>query len=157
MIYRENGTTYWQYDISKEVSNVIIAFKILEDEEFLPPGYKKSSGHLILNMKMDFTRKAWWVKDGHKTTDPESSSYAGVVSIESVRILHIHSSIYGVPVTAEDVCNTHLQAPLSKKHYVICGTKFVLKNIWKKVLITRALYGGARLQVENSDITCKVA
>ena len=28
--------------------------------------------------------KASWVKDGHKTADPEGSNYAGVVSRESV-------------------------------------------------------------------------
>ena len=63
-----------------------IAFKILRDNEHIPVGYKKSSGHLIWSVKMDFTRKARWVKDGHRTPDLEDSKYAGVVSRESVRI-----------------------------------------------------------------------
>ena len=46
----------------------------------------KSSGHLIYDVKMDFTRKARWVKDGHRAPDPETSSYAGVVSRESIQI-----------------------------------------------------------------------
>jgi hypothetical protein len=68
--------------------NVSIAFKILENHENLLAGYTKSSGHLVFDVKMDFTRKARWVKVGHKHQhpDPESSSYAGVVSRESVRI-----------------------------------------------------------------------
>ena len=33
---------------------------------------------------MDFTRKARWVKDGHRTPDPTTSNYAGVVSRERV-------------------------------------------------------------------------
>jgi hypothetical protein len=47
----------------KEMSNVSIAFEILEDGEPVPSNYKKSSGHLIWDVKMDFTRKARWVKD----------------------------------------------------------------------------------------------
>ena len=49
-----------------------------------PAGYTKLSGHLIWSVKMDFTRKARWVVDGHKTPGPVGSKYAGVVSRESV-------------------------------------------------------------------------
>ena len=31
-------------------------------------------------VKMDFTRKARWVLDGHGQQSPEGSTYAGVVS-----------------------------------------------------------------------------
>ena len=62
-----------------EISYVGIAFMILEPRDILPQGYKKSIGHMIYTKNMEFTRKARWVKDGHRTTDPESSSYAGVV------------------------------------------------------------------------------
>ena len=61
------------------MKDVGIAFKILEKDEALRPGYKKSSGSLIYDIKMDFTRKIRWVKDGHKTPTSEISSYAGVV------------------------------------------------------------------------------
>ena len=91
---------------------------------------------------MDFLSKAWWVKDGYKNPDPESSSYAGVVSIERICILLTHYAMHGVPVTAEDVRNMYLQDTTSEKHYVICGPEFLLENTGKKVIITRALYGG---------------
>jgi hypothetical protein len=35
---------------------------------------------------VDFNRKARWVLNGHKLPTPEGSTYAGVVSRESVRI-----------------------------------------------------------------------
>ena len=38
--------------------NVGVAFKILDDGEAIPVGYKKASGHLIFDVKMGFTRKA---------------------------------------------------------------------------------------------------
>ena len=60
------------------MSNIGVSFKILDTGETPTPGYSKLSGHMIYSMKMDFTRKAIWVKDGHRTTDPETSSYAGV-------------------------------------------------------------------------------
>ena len=85
-IYRKNGNTFWMDAIKKEMRNAGVAFKILEEKEQLPVGYKKATGHLVYDVKMDFTRKARWVKDGHRTPDPDSSSYAGVVSRESIRI-----------------------------------------------------------------------
>jgi hypothetical protein len=66
----QNGDTCWQDAIDKEMYNVSVAFKILEEDEHLPVGYTKSSGHMVFDVKMDFTRKARWVKDGHKHPDP---------------------------------------------------------------------------------------
>ncbi|KAL7509857.1 hypothetical protein ACHAXN_007160 [Cyclotella atomus] len=94
--------------------NVSIAFKILENHENLPAGYTKSSGHMVFDVKMDFTRKARWVKDGHKHQhpDPEWSSYAGVVSRESVRIALTYAALNDLEVVAADIRNAYLQAPL---------------------------------------------
>ena len=72
-IDRVNKNTLWQDALKLEMTNVEVAFKILEDNEHVPPGYRKSSGHIIWDLKMDFTRKARWVKDGHRTPDPETS------------------------------------------------------------------------------------
>ena len=68
---------------------------------------------MIYTVKMDFMRKARWVKDRHRTPDPESSIYVGVVSREIICILLMHVAIHGVPVVASDVCNAYLQAPTS--------------------------------------------
>ena len=137
-----NGDTFWADALKKEMTNVGIAFKILENDERLPVGYKKSSGHLIFDVKMDFTRKARWVKDGHRTPDPETSKYAGVVSRESIRVLLTHAALHGIDVMAADIRNAYLQAPTSEKHYVICGEEFGLENVGKRAIIVRALYGG---------------
>ena len=91
---------------------------------------------------MDFTRKARWVLDGHKTSDPEGSTYAGVVSRESVRIAFTYAALNGLDVCAADIRNAYLQAPSSCKHYIICGPEFGLENVGKVALIHRALYGG---------------
>ena len=91
---------------------------------------------------MSFQRKTRQVKDGHRTPDPDTSSYAWVVSRESIWIFLTHAALHGVPVMAADVRNSYLQAPTSEKHFVICGPDFGIENIGKEAIINRALYGG---------------
>ena len=45
-----------KYAYAKEMYQVGVEFKILQDREHIPVGYKKDSGHLIFDIKMDFTR-----------------------------------------------------------------------------------------------------
>ena len=91
---------------------------------------------------MKLERKARWVKDGHKTPIPEWSTFAGVVSRESVRIAFTYDELNGLPVCTANIQNAYLQAPASEKHYVICGPEFGLKNIGRIAVIVHALYGG---------------
>ena len=91
---------------------------------------------------MDFTRKARWVLDGHKTPDPIGSTYAGVVSRKSVHIALIYAALNDLDVFAADIWNTYLQALSSQKDYIICGPEFGAENIGRMALIHRALYGG---------------
>ena len=139
---RENGNTLWADALAKEMTNVSVAFEILPIGVKPPPGWKKSSGHLIWDVKMDFIRKARWVKDGHLTPEPSNSNYAGVVSRESVRIAFTYAALNGLDVQAADIQNAYLQAPSSEKHYVICGDEFGIEHNGKVALIRRALYGG---------------
>ena len=52
------------------MANVVVEFEILDEGKPSPVGWKKSSGNLVFDVKMDFTRKYIWVKDGHRTADP---------------------------------------------------------------------------------------
>ena len=78
---------------------------------------------------MDFTRKARWVLDGHKTPDPIGSIYAGVVSRESVCIALTYAALNELDVFTADIRNAYLQALSSQKDYIICGPEFGVKNI----------------------------
>ena len=80
--------------------------------------------------------------DGHKTPPPEGSTYAGVMSWESMRIALTYAALNSVDVFAADIRNAYLQAPTSEKHYIICGSEFGLENVGKIAIIRRALYGG---------------
>jgi hypothetical protein len=141
-IDRRNSNTFWKDALAKEMTEVGVAFEVLEESEKAPIGWSKVTGHLVWDVKMDFTRKARWVLDGHKTPDPIGSTYAGVVSRDSVRIAFTYAALNGVDVWAADIRNAYLQAPSSQKDYIICGPEFGLENIGKVALIRRALYGG---------------
>ena len=139
---RKNADTFWRDAINKEMFNVSVAFEILGENEKAPIGWTKASGHMVFDVKMSFERKARWVLDGHKTPDIEGSTYAGVVSRESVRIIMTYAALNKLPLMAADIRNAYLQAPSSQKNYIICGPEFGLENVGRVALIHRALYGG---------------
>ena len=132
---KKNGNTLWFNALQKEMTNVGIAFEILECGQQAPPGLRKASGHLVWDVKMDFTRKARWVLDGHKLPSPIGSTYAGVVSRESIQIAFTYAALNKLEVCAADIQNAYLQAPSSQKDYVICGPEFGLENVGKVALI----------------------
>jgi hypothetical protein len=72
------------------MTEVGVAFEVLDEGVGAPVGWKRVTGHLICYVEMDFTRKAGCVFDGHKTPDPIGSTYAGVVSRKSVCTHCIH-------------------------------------------------------------------
>ena len=58
--------------------------------------------------------------DGHRTPDPSHSTYAGVVSRESVCIALTYAALNNIDGNAADICNACLQAPYSEKYYIVC-------------------------------------
>jgi len=132
---RKNGNTFWMDLLRKEMGNLIVAFKILDAGQKAPPGWYKTSGHIIFDVKMDFTWKARWVKDGHKTPDSTTSSYSGVVSRERIRICLTYAALLGLPVISGNINNAYLQAPSSEKHFIICGPEFCIENFGKVALV----------------------
>jgi len=141
-IDKANSNTFWKDALAKEMTEVGVAFEVLEEGMKAPSGWSKVTGHLIWDVKMDFTRKARWVLDGHKTPNPIGSTYAGVVSRDSIRIAFTYAALNGLDVFAADIRNAYLQAPSSQKDYIVCGPEFGIENVGKNALIRRALYGG---------------
>ena len=127
----------------KEMQNVAIAFEVMEEDEPLPIGYEPASCHIIFDVKMDFTRKARYVLDGHRTPDPDGSTYAGVVSREPIKIALTYTSLNILNICAGDILNTYLQAPSSERYYIPkCGVELGIENVGKRAKIARAIYGG---------------
>ena len=126
----------------EEMTNVGIVFTVIDEGKKAPPGWTNASGHLVLDVKLDFTLKARWVKDGHWSPESTTLAYAGVVSRESVRVGLTYSALMDLYVMASDIQNAYLQAPSSEKYFIICGADFGLENVGKVALIMRALHGG---------------
>ena len=66
--------------ISKEMTNVRVAFNILKDVDRAPIGHKHINCHLIFDVKLeDFRRKAQLFAGGHMTETPKCMPYSSVV------------------------------------------------------------------------------
>ena len=138
---KQNGNTFWQDSIAKEMKNVRVAFKILDDNEEVPIGYKFIRCHMIFDVKMeDFRRKARLVAGGHMTDTPAAITYASVVSRESVRLALMLAALNALEVKCGDVMNAYITAPITEKVWTTLGPEFGADQ-GKKALIVRALYG----------------
>jgi hypothetical protein len=62
---RLNKNKVWMEAPQKELFNIWIAFEVLEYGAGTHNGWNKVTGHIIWDVKMDFTRKARWILDGY--------------------------------------------------------------------------------------------
>ena len=88
---------------------------------------------------MDFTRKARHIANGAKTQDISSSTYAGVVSKDTVRIAFMYAALHGLDLFAADIKNAYLQAPITEKYWTRCGPEFGPELEGNVTYIVRAL------------------
>ena len=96
------GTDFWRRAIEKEMKNVLIAFKFLDDDK-VPIGYKHINCHWVFAIKSDLTQKARLVAGGHMTDPPKELSYSSVVSRDSIRIAFTIAALNDLDVLAADV------------------------------------------------------
>ena len=140
-IDRKNGNTLWQDAIKKEMDTVKIAFRVLEPDEEIPPGYQKIQCHLVFTVKMEnFRRKARYVAGGHVTDAPATLTYASVVSRETVRVALTLAALNALEVKTADIEGAYLTAPNLEKIWVVLGPEFG-PDAGKKAIVVRALYG----------------
>ena len=57
-IDEKNGNHLWRNAVSKEMTNLQVAFDILPNGQSMPRGYTKASGHLVFDVRMTLERKA---------------------------------------------------------------------------------------------------
>lgn len=138
-----NGNDLWAKALQKELANVLVAFKLLQDDEKPPPGSKKIGYHIIFTVKMDLTRKARLVADGFQNKSvPSHDCYSTVVSRDSVRIIFTIAALNGLKLSATDIGNAYLNAPNKERVHVICGPElFGPESKGKIAVVVRALYG----------------
>ena len=92
----------WMDALAKEIYNIGVAFEVLDEREQAPNGLKEVPGHLVWDMKMDFTRKARWVLNWHKMPDPVGPICWGGVQGKYMDCFHLCCTQWtGYP------CNRH--------------------------------------------------
>ena len=110
--------------MNKEISKVKVAWKA--DEKFTPEqirsqktndyiGFQEIGCHLILDVKMDFTRKSRFVAQGYTTEAPSVITYSSVVSRDSVRLDFMIAALNGLDIMSCDMENAYLNATNREK------------------------------------------
>jgi hypothetical protein len=78
----------------------------------------------VFNVKMDFTRKARFLANGHVTDPPTSLTYSSIVSRDSIRLEILIVALSDLEVLSADLGNANLNAPTKEKVHTICGQEF---------------------------------
>ena len=60
--------------------------------------YKKTIGYLVFDIKINFTRKVQWILNRFENSVLEGSTYAEVVSIESVWIAFTYVALNNINI-----------------------------------------------------------
>ena len=133
----------WKKAIQNELDqiNKYQTFRVLEDDEPLPKGYRRIPYHFVFDVKIDGRRKARLVAGGHRTEPPKEDTYSGVISLEGVRMGFILAHMNGLMVCAGDVGNAFLYGKTCEKVYVIAGPEFGPLLCGKRMIIDKSLYG----------------
>ena len=140
-IDKKHRNTFWVDTIAKEMKNVRVAFKILEDNEKPQPGFQFIRCHMIFDIKMeDFRRKAWLVAGGHMTDVPRTITYSSVVGCDTVQIAITLAALNDLEVKVANIMNAYVTAPTQEKIWIILGPKFG-DDQGKNAVIVHALYG----------------
>ena len=120
----ENGNDLWKRAIEKEIGNVRIAFRLMEEDEKLPVGSKEIPYHIILDIKFDLTRKACLVAGGHRNKDaPAFTTFSTVASRDSVRLIFLIAALNNLDLLSADIDNAYLNAKCRERVHVKCGAE----------------------------------
>jgi hypothetical protein len=80
--------------------------------------------HVIYSVKYDGCRKCRYVADGHLTDPVKESSYSGVVSLRSMRIVLMVSELNELKTMVGDIGNAYLTAVTGELVYIVAGPEF---------------------------------
>jgi hypothetical protein len=88
--------------IKLEMKNVLPEFEFIDDND-VPKFYNHIDYHMIFDVKMDLTRKAHLVADGHQSDPPKEFTYSIIVSRDSIRTAFTLAALNVLDVLSADV------------------------------------------------------
>ena len=107
----------WKYSIIKYISVVRKAFKVLQENDNLPPRYQKLPGNIIFDLRMEnFTRKSRYLAGQQKTGVPTAMTSASMVYRESVRIALSLATLNDLDVMESDI-KGHTYQPFELRQF----------------------------------------
>ena len=142
-IDKETGADYWRKAIRKEMKNVMVTFEF-DDSDKIPVGFQKMSCHMVFDVKIDLTRKARLVADGHKVPETAKEyTYSMVPSQDSIRLFFLVAALNDLDVLSADIQNAYLTAPIKEKYYIVASEAMgFAESMWgRPARIVRAMYG----------------
>jgi hypothetical protein len=112
--------------LQKEISAVMVAFEVqLEETTHISGHTRIPAGHVVWDVKMNFTCNAWYVAGRHRRNPPKLLIYLSVVSRELVQIAMMIAALNGLNIQMTNIGNAYLiMAPITEKCYVIAGGEF---------------------------------
>ncbi len=118
-----------------------IVFKILANGDKVPIGFQRMQCHMIFDIKMEDLRwKSRLVAGGHMTDAPATTTFASVVSHETVRIALTLAGLNDLHVKVLDIENAYITAPCTEKIWAVLGPEFGSDGR-KIAIVVCALYG----------------
>ena len=137
-----NGDNGWADSMQTELNQLsdYKTFRVLEDDEPMPPGYKRIPYHMVFDVKFDLRKKSCLVAGGNHTDNPREDIYSGVVSLESLRLAFTMAAMNDLKVMAADVGNAFLYGRTKEKVYIVAGPEFG-KDAGKRMIVEKGLYG----------------
>ena len=140
---KRNGNKGWQESIKVELDQIkdYKVFRVLPDDQPMPPGFKRIPYHLVFDVKFDGRLKSRLVAGGHRSPDvPREDIFSPVVSMEAVRLGFLMAKMNDLKVCAGDVGNAFLYGKTREKLYVVAGPEFGPELAGKRLIIDRSLY-----------------
>ncbi len=116
----QTRTDFWQKALRKDMNKVKVAWTAADGvspkqaqtgKESSMIGYQEIQCHVMFDVKVDFTRKAWFVDGGHTADTPGSITYLSVVSRDGVQLAFLIAGLNDRDVLlAGDETNAYLNA-----------------------------------------------
>ena len=122
---KDNGNTYREDAILKEMNNLRVAFNILNGDSKIPPVHQFMRCHMIFDIMINiFKRKARYVAGANMTEPPSYITYAIVISRASICITLTMAALNDPDVFKSDAQNAYFKEPMTKNIYTKCGPEF---------------------------------
>ena len=103
-------------------------------------GFQEIGCHIVFDIKMEFTIKAWFVAGGHTMEALTLIMYSSVVSRYSVQIGFLIVALNDLDIMACDLENAYLNAPCREKIWFEGGAE-CSEDQGKVPVVVKALYG----------------